>query len=302
MDSAKASALLLEKLCSAPCASAAATPGTAVRVANDHWSLDVAADGSAARFRDADVEARAHATGRDVSQRLSASALEEAGKAFIASRLASVIVLAPGEEVVPVSTDYRIDAGLDLTTGEATKAVVANRIVFGRTLQGVPVVGGGSTVVVTFANDGSVEGFQYDWPEYGTANSQTVADHAEIVQRLQRVIGARSGAAAPAFRATSAAREDAFSSNPFRLAQDTSLQTLECGYYDPGAAARDTSAPVQAGCIYHAVFQDKQGTRRGFAGAVPAGAAIEPDESWKETLLLTNAAAVPAPNAPGNAR
>ena len=61
VDPAKASTFLLEKLCPAPCSNASAnSPGTAMRVANDHWSLDIAADGSAALFRDADVEARAH--------------------------------------------------------------------------------------------------------------------------------------------------------------------------------------------------------------------------------------------------
>jgi hypothetical protein len=38
-----------------------------------------------------------------------------------------------------------------------TCSVAANRVVFGRTLNGVLVVGNGSTVVVTFANDGSME-------------------------------------------------------------------------------------------------------------------------------------------------
>jgi len=32
--------------------------------------------------------------------------------------------------------------------------VVANRIVVGRNIHGVPVVGNGSTVILTFSNDG----------------------------------------------------------------------------------------------------------------------------------------------------
>jgi len=298
--SVKAAALLLEKLCPAPCATASVTaPGAATRVANDHWSLDIAPDGTAARFRDADVERRAHASGKDVSQKLSASTLEEVGRAFIASNLAEVIVLGPGEEVVPISTDYRIDGGQDLISGELTSAVVANRIMFGRTLQGVPVVGGGSTVVVTLANDRSVESFRYDWPVYDSANAQTMADQGEILQRLQKVIGGRSGAA-PLFRPMTPTRQEAAS--PVHLNADTVLQKLECGYYDPGAAARDASAPVQAGCVYHAVSEDPDGIRTGFAGAVPAGTSIEPDDAWKEAVILSNRTPVSAPNAPGSPR
>ena len=57
-----------------------------------------------------------------------------------------MIVLGPDEELVPVRTDYRIEVGQDLTTGEVLESVVANRIVFGRTLEGVPVFDGGNYV------------------------------------------------------------------------------------------------------------------------------------------------------------
>jgi len=288
LNAAGTSTSLLQKLCPEPCSNVVTTnlPGNALRVANDRWSLDIASDGASARFRDAVVEERAHASARHISARLSAATLEKAGREFIDSKLSFVIVLGPDEELVPVRTDYRIEGGQDLTTGEVLESVVANRIVFGRTLEGVPVVGGGSTVVITFANDGSLESFQYDWPSYSKADAQAVVDQDEVFQRLQTVVAARTGVTRPTFRSRAPSLEEA--ARPVRLATDTVLQKLECGYYDPGTAARDANAPVQTGCVYHAVLEDQRGARRGFSGAVPAGRAVAPDSEWREADILAH--------------
>ena len=287
-NSGAVSAALLKKLCPAPCSNQITnSQGNMLRVTGDHWALEIIGDGTSARFRDLQVERGAHSLAKLPAQKMSAAVLEKSGLAFIASKLASVIVLEPGEELVPVRTDYRIEGGEDAQTREITRSVVANRIVFGRTLNGVPVVGGGSTVVLTFANNGSVESFGYDWPKYQTANLQTVVDIAEVLHRVQKVVGAREGVQAPTFSAK--VPKSAGAVYPVTLAKDTVLEKLECGYYDPGVVARDENAPVQPGCIYHAVYQGQHGIRQGFAGAVPAGAQFEPDAAWVETRIVSDA-------------
>jgi hypothetical protein len=148
----------------------------------------------------------------------------------------------------------------------------------------VHVVVGGSTVVVTFANDLSVESFAYDWPKYQRANLQAVVDAGEILHRVQKVIGARRGVSAATFPVR--VPETSGTAFPIPLTTDTMLQKLECGYYDRGVVARDASAAVQPGCVYHAVFQGQHGIRRGYAGTVPAGAQFEPDAAWLETEIL----------------
>jgi len=72
---------------------------------------------------------------------------------------------------------------------------------------------------------------------------------------------------------------------PVALTPNTQLQALECGYYDAGSKARKTQS-VQPGCTYLAVSQDENGTRQGYAGAVPAGEPFLLDTGWLETQIL----------------
>ncbi len=220
-------------------------------------SLTISSDATLAEFRNPSVEARAHSLAKPIEQKMSMTALEKAGRSFIAANLSDVITLGPGEQLVPLSTDYRIEGEQNLSTGEVKRNVAANRVVFGRTINGVSVVGNGSLVVVTFANDGSVESFRYDWPKYEVdlAAPQSMAPASTLLTRVQEVVKA-----------------------------DTKLQTLQCGYYDPGAGTG--YAQVQAGCVYHAVFTDTTGAREGYSGAVPGGLLFQADAKWPESQLL----------------
>jgi hypothetical protein len=139
------------------------------------------------------------------------------------------------------------------------------------------VVGDGSKVILTFANDGSLESFHYDWPTYQTAAAQDVVAADEVLSRVQRVVSVRRGAAAPVARV-------AGSEYPVVLDPSTQLEALECGYYDPGSGR--SSQPIQPGCTYRAVSQDARGMRLGFAGAIPAAVAFDGDASWPETRIL----------------
>ncbi len=283
VDQNKVSSAVLEKL--SPAGAYQSTKvGTKLRITGAQWSLEVAGDGSAAEYQDLAVEAEAHSLGKPSSEAMSAAELEQKGRAFIASNLASEIVLGADEELVAVRADYRTEGGQDVATGEISQAVVANRIVFGRTLHGVPVVGNGSKVTLTFTNDGSLESFRYDWPTYQVAAAtQLVVDASEILSRVQKVVSARNGVAAPKSGVRAPSNE--LAAYPIELTPNTKLQALDCGYYDPGSRARQTQS-VQPGCTYLAVSQDTNGMRAGHAGAVPAGAQFASDAAWLETQIL----------------
>jgi hypothetical protein len=257
--------------------------GAKLRITGTQWSLEVEGDGSAAEYQDLAVEEQAHSLGKPLSAEMPAAELEQRGRAFIASNLASEIVLGADEELVALRTDYRNEGGQDAATGEISRAVVANRIVFGRTLHGVPIVGNGSKVILTFTNDGSLESFRYDWPAYQVAATQTVVDSGEILSRVQKVVSARNGVAAPRYGVLVPSRGHAAS--PVELTPNSQLQKLDCGYYDAGSRARQTQS-VQPGCTYLAVSQDANGTRAGYAGAVSAGAQFALDAAWLETKIL----------------
>jgi hypothetical protein len=214
---------------------------------------------------------------------MTAAEMEQNARAFIASHLASQIVLGKGEQLIALRADYRSEGGQDLTTGQVTNAVVANRMVFGRTINGVPVVGNGSKVFVTFTNDGSLESFRYDWPSYQAGAAQAVVGPGEVLSRVQKVMGVRNGDTPTSVAAVPRAGTTVF---PLTLATNTQLQSLECGYYDSGSSGRKSNS-VQPGCTYLTVSRDMNGMRSGFAGAVPAGTLFEPDTAWMETQILT---------------
>jgi hypothetical protein len=276
---------LIGGLCAGPCAlQSLSRRANELRATGSGWSLNVSADGSAARFEDLAVQRQGPALAKDPSQALTAARLEGSDRAVIASKLRSVIVLGPQEELVPVRTDYLIAGMQNVKTNAVVRSVIANRIVFGRRLHGVAVVGGGSTVTLTFANNGALESWRYDWPRYQAAASQTIVNVTQIVQRIKSVIGARKVAG----RVPSNARQISgkIQANAPIGKPGAALQKLECGHFDPGVAARSASALVQPGCLYHVVARDSDGFRQGFAGAVPAGVAFTRDAGWIETSIL----------------
>jgi hypothetical protein len=291
---------LLNKLCPAPCPDVSkSSPGNMIKFNTSHWSLELLGDGTAARYQNLDALKGPHALLKAYTQRSQATELEQAGHNFITSKLSSLITLGTDEKLVPVRTDYRIEGSYNLKTGDTNRSVVANRIVFGRTIHGVPIVGGGSTVVLTFTNDGSLESFRYDWPRYELADARSVVTIEELLSRVQRVVGMRAGV--PLAASPPKVSPGNGATYTIDLMKNTVLRKLECGYYDPGFTARETRAVVQPGCVYHAVFQNEEGTRAAFAGAVPGTAQIELDASWAESVMLRGPQPSDKPSVPGSA-
>ena len=279
-SSANSAASLHKSVCST-CSSLTPRADGDLESGSDHFALTVSPDGSTADFHDLAVAARSHSLAKPLEQKMSATVLEKAGRAYIQSQLGPQIALGKDEELVALRADYRVEGIQELSTGKITRSVAANRIVFGRRINGVPVVGNGSTVVVTFANDGSVESFHYDWPQYTVSRTQSVVAPSAILGRIQQAVSARTGVAPAIVVAVPDAKAEV---GVVDLGAGTQLQSMECGYYDAGAQAG--LASIQPGCVYHAVHTDSTGMRAGFAGAVPGGEQFQADAHWAETKLV----------------
>lgn len=259
-----------------------------LRVSGGTWRLDVFGDGSGAEFSDAAAFERSHSTGIQPSQAMSDKALEDTGRAFVERSLSQVITLQPDERLVLAATSRRTEGGVSAKGTDANSAVVAQRVVFSREIGGIPVVGAGSKVTVTFLNDGSIESFRYDWPIYKrTSRVQATAAPIEVLRRLQRVSGVRAKAQVDNVLKAPSSLESI--TGPLKLGATVELQDLKCGYYDPGYAVRDRKAPVQTGCYYHVLDTRGEGdfvTSVGLSGAIPAGATYERDARWPEMNVL----------------
>jgi hypothetical protein len=261
--------------------------GGRLRLAGADGYLEIFADGSAGEFFNLTASVRARASGIEATKAMSAADLEAAGRAYVERNLDKVIVLGPNERMVPEAKAQRIESGVAVDGTGAASNVVAQRVVFTREIDGIPVVGAGSKVTITFLNDGTVESFHYDWPRYRKTNHmQALASPEEILRRIQTVIGARTSTTGTAAIQTppSAAANQAID-----LGRNTVLKRLACGYYDPGYKVRDPKAPVQAGCYYHVVHAQGSGdfvTKAAYSGAVPAARSAADDARWPEVALL----------------
>jgi hypothetical protein len=241
------------------------------------WSLRVYGDGSRASYRN-DVELdRRQNLARPVSERLSLGRLETLGRIFMSKQLKGVVRLGPGEALVPLFTRHQVKGGGSTAEGAkpVPEKVVASTIVFGRTVNGVHIIGPGSKVAITFANDGTPVAFDYDWPVYRrTGRSQSLLSTAELKSRADDLLTVKLDT------------------------EGVSLKRMECGYFDLGARHHDPEALVQAACSYqyskrtivdpelHRSDPASGHVMGAFMQAIPAAQSVEPDHGWREAAQV----------------
>jgi hypothetical protein len=283
--------LLQSKFCQGRCRTRETSQR--LRVTSAGWELQIDGDGTKGSYRHFSQMAEAQRRGVPVERRLGLDALERLGRTFIAENMHGVVVLQDGEALVPVKSVYELRGGQSLAGGAPSKEVVAGTIVFMRTIDGVAVVGGGSKVAVTFANDGAALSFDFDWPQYRrTGDEQIVASVPKLLERVQTIAALhRPNPTTTAAGPYAVAPLETISALPAALLPDSLLEKLECGYFDGGERRRDPAAPIQAGCFAHVVQQTQslegQGTfSSGYAGAVPAGVDATGDLGWAELSML----------------
>lgn len=248
-----------------------------VRIAGEGWALQVYGDGTKARYRNSAYLDRYASLARPVGQRLSESRLEALGRQFIREHLQDVVALGPNEALVPFFTEFQIGGGGPAKAGAPMidERVVANTVVFSRSVNGTDVVGPGSKIAITFANDEKPVGFDFDWPSYEPAGrTQKVVPLPEIQKRMQQLGPARTDS------------------------PGVKLERFECGYFDAGLKRRDPEAFVQAGCFVHtskrrivdqAAYSQDSGSGHllaAFVEAIPAGDPVEPDKRWRHAAKL----------------
>lgn len=232
--------------------------GESVMVHGPGWLLDIRGDGNAVRFDADSYRHRAGIPGVEVDHRMSEGHLSDLGSEFISGFLRDQIPLGSGEHLELWRTAYEIESVTEI--GGATQTqVVANRVVFTRVIDNIPVLGPGSKIALTFANDGQIIGFQYDWSVFSDAGE--VRENTDVGVLKGRATALLEAKAGPG---------------------KTEPRRFECGYYDAGARVSATGSPLQGGCIAeHAVARN--GTMQVLIAAVPAAQNVISDPAWLET-------------------
>ncbi|WP_257457893.1 hypothetical protein [Archangium lipolyticum] len=243
-------------------------------VGDSGWQLTVYGDGTAVRYHNPVALDAGRAV--PLASRLSNTDLEALGRRFVTEQLGRHVLLGTGETLEALKTEHQVEARqADSTTAPLIQEVSASTVIFSRTINGVGVVGSGSKVAVIFGNDRLPAGFEFDWTAYQpTGRRQQTMDVNSIHRRASSVLPVDPN-------------------DP-----STTLERLECGYFDNGTRRRDTLAPVQPACFYHYTKQvvgdpilNRANPADGlfksaYGEAVPAGTTVEPDQRWPQAMLL----------------
>jgi hypothetical protein len=203
---------------------AVSTEGSSI-MTGEGWIIEVRGTGESVRFLNAGyIDSPAN---RPCSrgEGLTEDALEAAALTVIKKELASLVKLGPGETLQGWQVSRLIDSVTD-DSGVLTEKVVASRILFTRAIDGVPVLGPGNKVSVTFANDGALVGFDLDWPKLarkkGNLRITPFSFTRNEADQRQGLAWGQQGATEEVF---------------------------ECGYYDPGVAGLSEGNSLQPACV-----------------------------------------------------
>ena len=139
--------------------------------------------------------------------------------------------------------------------------IVGYQVVFGREVDGIPVVGSGSNVRVELTPDGNVYSFSFDWPEIVPSTTTKLISKKTYVDRKKELFDASI----------------------------TKIAFEQCGLFDPGSIIRadESVNSLQVACY---IGTDSLADESHNAFVVPL---VESDHiivhsGWPETYLFTN--------------
>ncbi|MDJ0767020.1 MAG: hypothetical protein QNJ97_28860 [Myxococcota bacterium] len=238
-----------------------------VKIMGDSWIIKTWGSGSKFMYFDEAYTRRPEYRLIPINERFTNEELERMGRNFIKQELDGLVKLGKGEKLVPLKTEFEIEGAVNKYSEETEERIVSSIVVFGRKVDGVDIVGPGSTVAIFFANDGVPFAFDVDWPEYKrTKLEQDTIPVNEIFERLS-TYGVMK-----------------------KETEQIDLRSFNCGYFDAGEQHYDPYSYIQAGCAAQTI-----GIRTGVDGAgfispilnyVPAGADVVWDDNWRESKLI----------------
>lgn len=196
-----------------------------VFITGEGWYLQVFADGTKVRFRNDEHLRSSQNPVRLFENRPTLAELGTLGNQFISAHLMDFLPMGKAESLFPLHALYEKLGGQSADGKMDPERVAASAVVFSRILDGVPVIGPGSKVMVMFDNAGQATGFDIDWaPLIKVTGTQATMD-LELILERQAVL-------------SSIAKSDSI----------LEVRRFECGYYDGGARRSIAGDPIQPAC------------------------------------------------------
>lgn len=215
------------------------------------WTIEASDLGNALRFR-----GPVSAVTVPSNAKPSAAQIEASARAFLTDVASDFVKLGRDEELVFLGTKYAHNSGQAAGAAQPDASTVSEWVgIFGRRIGGELVIGGGSIAAVLFNADGSVQGFDRDWPEYEA-----------------------SGAAADVLDASAIKSRG----NSLRLQAAGDVESrFECGYFDPGGRKRSAQKLIQPACL-QSILSTAGSVNHGTVYAIPASRVPLKSTAWPE--------------------
>jgi hypothetical protein len=231
--------------------------------------MQVADAGRWIRYENLNATMAAEAS-RYVGGPRSFSDLEARARALFAGPIGDLIPLREGQSLEAWGL-VRQRVGYGDMKGNRTEKVVASKITFTRVIDGIPVLGSGSKVEVTFNPEGDPIGFSVDWADYlqsaagdqssATADINTIRSRAQLVRQRRGI-------------------------DPTHISEESPLQ---CGYYDAGYHADPGRDGLVSACVYRYKVAGGNSAEAGYIDVVPASQVVVPTAPWPESMMLGGA-------------
>jgi hypothetical protein len=174
------------------------------------------------------------------------------------AKLSGLIQIENGQAVVPYMRKQHIITNYALDGKEISSAVIGTLLYFKRVIDGMLVVGPGSTISMEINNDGEIVYLSSDWPRYSKSDIfQNQLSMESFVDRARTYNDVR------------------WNSDYYKMTK------MECGYYDRGFR-RDSFSYIQPACVMSFDGSIDDGNLYSTSNAVPTGETVEYDAVWNE--------------------
>jgi hypothetical protein len=239
-----------------------------LRVEGPGWTMRISDGGNNFRFR---KDRAANVKPVALSSRPSKAKVLSDALAVINGDLSEFVTLGSAEQLVELGVRYESLGGQAPGAAPDPTTVGGWVGIFGRSVNGNLIVGGGSHVAVVFDSAGGVEAVDVDWPSYSNIGQTSKAASMDVVRGRAKLL-----------------------EHPLTASQSRAEARMECGYFDPsGRHGRSRILYLQLGCVRQLKTESTnltQGNSEHWAEsqAIPASESPLYDFAWAPIVTECN--------------
>ena len=236
--------------------------GYSTSLSNDDWVLSVRGEGTKVNYVNQSRVADAENQRKKSKGPISDQEAIELSMDYVTETLKDLIKVNANEIIEPFLRKQHIVTYHSPDGDIVSEDVIGTLVVLKRNINGLPVVGRGSTIMIEFDNDGALVSLSYDWADFvETEDVREQLDRGSVIERARSYNNSRQNS------------------------KKVEMIRFVCGYYDQGYN-RDAEAPIQTACVMDLLGESEGGTIYTTSNPIPVGVDVEYDSNWNEAKSI----------------